>query len=165
MKEVRQVSEGVNLFSNIMTAIATLTPIFLGVLAHRLNKKERADKKYQKLREEVEKEREDKARQQEQERVTQMEKLQNDVDGLRKEVKEVSERIDMENLNKTLDKLILMSSINMEFSQSVSQLVVAIGEGINNQSELIDNSRLNAAIQLHKQTERDLTQKMYNSIY
>lgn len=68
----------------------------------------------------------------------------------------------MGKIEKSLSQLVDISSINMKYSQSLSGLVVTIGEALKETSK---DDNISKAIQAHQAIERDLMNKIYKAIY
>jgi hypothetical protein len=93
-------------------------------------------------------------------RNNEIEKL--DVENLKKQVDKLEETIDMNRVEKSLSQLVDITSINMKYSQSLSGLVVTIGEAL---KETTKDDNISKAIQAHQAVERDMMNKIYKAIY
>lgn len=142
-----------------------LTTPFLLALITFLNKRREskilADQKY---KEKYHKELEEKRLEDEKQRDDTITDIKNEVATLGKQMAILEESVNMGDINRTLNKLVDINAVNMEYSQSLSKVVITIGESLR-KSENPESENIAKAISEHLQTERELTNKIYKSIY
>lgn len=93
-----------------------------------------------------------------------IEEIRKDVVTLSGQMIKFEESVDMVEISKVLNKLLDINAINMEYSQSLSRVVVSIGESLK-KSDSSGSENIAKVIEAHLQAERDLTNKIYKSIY
>lgn len=150
--------------SIIEKVLVAVTPIIVAYLTYRTNKKSKEDKEYRELREKYEEEIRVNQEKKRQERDEELDKkfsgLKEDLNKVQTELKE----FDTKAITKQLDDLVEISEINLEYSQSLSKVVVTIGEAIRD-SDIIESCDISDAIREHQDNERKITNKLYKVLY
>ena len=135
--------------SIIEKVLVAVTPIIVAYLTYRTNKKSKEDKEYRELREKYE---EEIRVNQEKKRQERDEELDKKFSGLKENLNKVQTELkefDTKAITKQLDDLVEISEINLEYSQSLSKVVVTIGEAIRD-SDIIESCDISDAIREHQ---------------
>lgn len=152
-----------NIFYLIMSAIS---PIAVALLGFYQTRKEKRDKSYREYREENERLRmkeEEKYKQTQEERLQAME---NSMEKLCQELNELRKDVDIQKVEKQLNQLHILNEFNFEYIQSLSSVVLVMGETISS-SDLLDEpakQRLQTEVMNHKHKEAGITNKLYKVI-
>ncbi len=149
-------------FNYFMTFIQILTPIILAYITYSSNKKQKEDKANQELQKKYDAKLAEERINVEKRRDESIGAIKKDVENLKKQVDKLEDTIDMDRIEKSLSQLVDISSINMKYSQSLSGLVVTIGEAL---KETTKDDNISKAIQAHQAVERDMMNKIYKAIY
>jgi len=145
-----------------MTFIQILTPIILAIISFRASKRQKEDKANNELQKKYDAKIAEERANNEKKRDESIQSIKQDMENLKTQVEKIEETIDMGKIEKSLSQLVDISSINMKYSQSLSGLVVTIGEAIKETSK---DDNISKAIQAHQAIERDLMNKIYKAIY
>ena len=154
--------------------ITIITPFAIAYLAYISTKKEKKEEKYRLLQKKAEQERDMLLLEKEEKKEEVFDKLikdiaimktdfSKDINNLNKRVEEIAKANNIEALNNQLSKLALISTVNFEYSQSMSTVVVTIGEALQ-KSTYDENNDISHAISKHKEDEKTLIGKMYKMI-
>lgn len=145
-------------------AIDGLVAIIVAMLGYRQATKEKNDRKYRELREQLEKEREDRALKEKKAQEVRLDSIESnvktiteDLDNLNTCVKSFLED-QLGDITKQLNNLHTMESNNFSYIHSLSNVVVNIGETLND-SKLLEGKpkdKLETCIEEHKKTEMDI---------
>lgn len=149
-------------FNYFMTFIQILTPIILAVISFKASKKQKEDKENQELQKKYDAKIIEERLNAEKKRDESIQAIKLDMTNLKKQVEKLEATIDMGKVEKSLSQLVDISSINMKYSQSLSGLVVTIGEAL---KETTDDDNIANAIKAHQAVERDMMNKIYKAIY
>lgn len=150
------------IFNYFMTFIQILTPIILAIISFRASKRQKEDKANNELQKKYDAKIAEERANNEKKRDESIQSIKQDMENLKTQVEKIEETIDMGKIEKSLSQLVDISSINMKYSQSLSGLVVTIGEAIKETSK---DDNISKAIQAHQAIERDLMNKIYKAIY
>lgn len=149
-------------FNYFMTFIQILTPIILAIISFRASKRQKEDKANNELQKKYDAKIAEERTNIEMKRDESIQSIKQDMENLKNQVEKIEETIDMGKIEKSLSQLVDISSINMKYSQSLSGLVVTIGEALKETSK---DDNISKAIQAHQAIERDLMNKIYKAIY
>lgn len=144
-------------FDYFKDIITIFTPIILAYLGFVTQRKEKDAKETRVIREKYERQQEEKRAEKEKKMTDDIKKIQNDID----EIKNV---MNIEEVTKSLDKLVAMNTINMDYYQSLSHVVVKMGIAVKN-TEIGQSDQLMKAIEDHLEKERELNNQIYKAIY
>lgn len=135
----------------------TLTPIILAYLGYFVQKREKEAKETRIIREKYEK-------QQEEKRLEKEKKMDDDIKKIQTDIDDIKNVMNIEEVTKSLDKLVTMSTVNMDYYQSLSHVVVRMGVAMRD-SDIGQSDQLFKAIEDHLENERELNNKIYKAIY
>lgn len=162
-------------FDYLERILVGLTPIIVAYLAYRTSKREKADKDYRELRQKYEKELEKKRNDEEAERKRDMENIQEDIESFKDDIKmdiqnitaqmdALKEQIDMSEITKQLNNLVDITGINLDYSQSLSKVLLTIGSALCNESNPHCED-ITKVMNEHQEKERNIVNKIYKAIY
>lgn len=152
-----------NIFYLVMTAISPIAVAILGVCQTRREKRNVTYRQYREENEQLHLKEEEKYKKAQEEKLQamekSMEKLCEELNALRKEV-------DIQKVEKQLNQLHILNEFNFEYIQSLSSVVLVMGETISSSSLLDDASkqRLQTEVANHKNKEAGITNKLYKVI-
>lgn len=157
------------LITCIMTSLTTISVAVLG-LAQSKRAKETAE--YKKLREQLESERQQKQESKEQEDAKRLEaiekslrEMKSDVEGLKSDM-HILTNSELANIMQQLSHLHTFQADNFAYMQSLSNVVLAIGESLN-ESDAVDKEdkeKMNNTIESHRKIEQAIYKKLYSII-
>ena len=149
-----------DIFATIMTAI---TPLLIAILGYFQVKKEKEDKKYRELREETEKLQKEKENAERDEHNTKLENMQKNMDHLVTEVAELRKDVDIQKIEKQLNQLHSLNEFNFEYIQSLSSVVLIMGDTMADMPGLDADSktRLRREIDAHQKKEGTIVSQLY----
>ena len=152
-----------SIINTFITAFASIAIAIIGVFDIRKAKKDEADKK---LREENEKLQEEKRKREKEEQLEETRELKRMLAELTNEVTQLREDYDMSKIEKQLNKLHFLNEFNLEFIQSLSSVVLIMGDTISASSIVDDDTRntLRQELSRHKKSEQEITQKLVKII-
>lgn len=158
-------AETATFFSYFKDIVSLFTPLLLAYFSYLTVKKEKHEKENKILRDKYEKEMENKRNAIDKKRDDAINAIRDDVSTLQDQIQKLEGAVDMKEINKSLNKLVDISSFNIEYSQSLSHVVVTIGETLKksnpNSVDIIEK-----AIEAHHKTERDMLQnEMFKVFY
>lgn len=153
----------VNIFYLIMSAISPIAVAILGVYQTR---KEKRDNSYREYREENERfrlEEEEKYKKAQEEKLQDLEKA---LEKMCEEINTLRKEIDIQKVEKQLNQLHILNEFNFEYIQSLSSVVLVMGETISSSTLLDDTAkqRLQIEVANHKNKEAGITNKLYKVI-
>lgn len=152
--------------------INAIVAIIVAVLSYRQSVKEKNDKEYRELREQLEIEREENLLKEKKEQENRLASIENNVKTLTDDVDKLSKCVEtltndhIKDITKQLENLHTMESNNFSYIHSLSNVVVNIGETLND-SKIIEGKpkdKLEACIEEHKKIEMDIHNQLYKLI-
>ena len=152
--------EFADIFSIVITAI---TPITVAILGYLQNKKIKNDEAYRKLRDEKEELEAKQKKENEEKNAKKLNTMEESIGNLAKDVETLREEVEIEKIKNQLNHLHMLNEFNFEYIQSLSKVVITMGETISS-SELIDNDaklRLQSAVDTHNNIDSKLRKDMY----
>ena len=150
-------------FTIILPAIS---PIIFAVLAFLQNRKIKADERYRNERKKTESLREKERKREEEAQASRLKEIEESISKLNHEVKDLRSDIDIQKVERQLDQLHVMNSLNFEYVQSLSDVVITIGDAMAS-STLIDDSvkkKLAREVGSHKNKENTVMQELIKII-
>ena len=152
-----------NIFYLIMSAI---TPIAVAVLGYLQNKKLKNDAAYRKLREEKEQLEQQQKKEVDERNNKKLNTLETSIFKLTNDVKDLKEDVDIQRIEQQLTQLHTLSEFNFEYIQSLSSIVLVMGETISS-SDMLDNeskTRLQHEVDAHKKKEIEMASDLHKLI-
>lgn len=142
-----------------ISAFATIAVAILGFIQLRESKKNEADRE---LRAQNEQLQEEARKREKEEQNEQMQEMRNAIEALTTEVKELRQDYDISNIEKQLNTLHFLNEFNFEYIQSLSNVVLNMGDALSSSSTIDDSVRgtLKNEISKHKTLEKEITQKL-----
>lgn len=153
--------------------IVVACPVIIAIVGYRSNKKEKSDKKYREVRAELDKkERDERAARDERIDKTmndlsaQIKQVDAKVAAVNKKVDTVQESVNIKEVEKQLSNLIKINGAGLNYSQSLSRVVVKMADGIVS-SSICDDKKdsIMKAIEEHQDEEKKITQEYYSILY
>lgn len=152
--------------SILSIVISSLTTIIVAVIGVNQNKRAKESEEFRNLtleNERIRKEREKEIKEEEEERLKSIEDM---IGNLRQDIKGIRQGLNIEALNNQLDHLHTLNTINFEYIQSLSNVVVTVGECISS-SEVLNETgttKMESEIDKHKQKEDDINKQLLQLI-
>ena len=146
---------GVQIFSIIASSVTAIVVAVFGVISAR---KERHDKQYRKLREELEEQKRIAAEKERQEREAEIENLSKRVDELSKIVTKMNEKLS-ESVQ-TIDTISKLTKHSLEFSNEINNVLMVLSETII-ASHPNDKSVLRKQMKDHRTRTKELMNNLY----
>lgn len=156
----------------ITCVMSSITAIVVAAIGLYQKKKAEETVEYRRLREELEKEKQKQLEQEKKEEEQRLTSLENSVNSMKDDVKSLKD--DMQELTKTnivhineqLNHLHVLQSSNMTYIESLSNVVLGIGEILDDSDTVSesDKKKMTHSIDTHKRTEAELHNKLYNII-
>lgn len=146
---------GVQIFSIIASSVTAIVVAIFGVISAR---KERHDKQYRKLREELEEQKRIAAEKERQEREAEIENLSKRVDELSKIVTKMNESLS-ESVQ-TIDTISKLTKHSLEFSNEINNVLMVLSETII-ASHPNDKSALRNQMKEHRARTKELMNNLY----
>lgn len=149
-------------FEIIMTF---LSGIIIAWFGYQANKNEKQTKKYLESQEEL-KQTQQKLKDKENEELQKhFDKLDNSISSLSVQVENLEKSMSkISEIDKRIDNLVEMSTVNFEFCTSLSAVISSIGNALDS-SEVIDSGTLQNDIAIHKKKEQELVNKAVKIVY
>jgi len=146
----------------IKDMVVIACPVILAIFTYKSTKREKEDKKYRVLKEKLDAEREKRKKENDEE----LNKTINDMKTSIDSVKSSVEEINIKEVEKQLNDLVQLNGINLEYSQSLSTVVVKMADYVRG-SQLDQNAKddIAKAIEAHQNKEKDITKKIYQFTY
>lgn len=153
----------VNIFYTIMSAITPIAVAILGIYQTRQEKRNRTYREYREENEQLRIKEEEAYKRAQEEKLHTMEQS---MERVCKELNELRKDVDMQKVEKQLNQLHILNEFNFEYIQSLSSVVLVMGETISS-SSMLDASakqRLQIEVENHKKKEAGITNKLYKVI-
>lgn len=156
-------------FTCIMSSLTTIVVAAIGLYQ---KKKAKETTEYRRLREELEQEKQkqlDQERKKEEQRLASLEEsvnsMKDDVKSLKDDM-QILTKTNMVHINEQLSHLHVLQSSNMEYIESLSNVVLGIGEILDDSETVSDNDKkkLLHSMDTHKHTQSELHNKLYKII-
>ena len=152
----------ISLISILMTAFTSICVAWLGV---RHSRKEKQEESYRELQAENDRMQKEKQEEEKETYIERLHSIETSVSDLSEDISDMSHALDMEDIHKQLLNLHELNKINFEYIQSLSNVVVTIGETI----DVIalnpdDKEKLQEEIHTHKSKEEKINAKLYSII-
>lgn len=142
--------------------VVVLCPVILAIFTYKTSKKEKSDKKYRELRQKVD-EATEKARK---ERETKIDSSLTELSEAIDKVTNTVNKIDMESIQSQLDDLKEINGLNLDYSQSLSRVVVKIADCMKDSGLSKDKQdAIGSVIEEHQATEQEITKSLYKFLY
>ena len=154
----------VNLIFTII--LPALSPIICAILAFMQNRKTKMDERYRNERKEYEALLEQERKREEEEQANRLQEIELSISNLNTQVKDLRKDVDIQKVERQLDQLHVMNSLNFEYVQSLSDVVITIGNAIIS-SDLVDDTvkkSLSREVETHKNKENSITQELIKII-
>ncbi len=149
-------------FEKIVTCCSPIVIAWFGIVAAR---NEKQTKNYIEAQEKVKKANDALKAKEKEELQAHFDKLDKSIGALRDQVNNLEASIGkISEMDKRLNNLVEMSSINFEFCQSLSTVISSIGNALDS-SDAIESGTLKKDLGTHLQTERSLASKMCKIVY
>lgn len=152
---------GIEVFEIVITC---LSPIIVAIIGCMQARRDKADKKYRELREQYDREKEDREAKEKEESDMALEEIKNSIKTMSDEIAELKIASKHQEINDELKALVKATTYNFEYSQSLSNVIDAIGTALQ-QSDNIPHDEINKAIEKHRETDQDLKTKLYKALY
>ena len=148
-----------DVLNTCITALASIAVAVIGFIQMRESKKNEADRA---LRAQNEQLQEEKRQHEKEEQDEQMREMKEMITALTEEVKELRQDYDISNIEKQLNTLHFLNEFNFEYIQSLSSVVINMGDALSSSSTIDDGARgtLRDEITRHKKMEKEITQKL-----
>lgn len=153
----------------IMSSITTIAVAFIGIYQ---KKKAKETEEYRRLKEELYIEKQKQIEQEKEKEEQRLVSLENSIKSVKDDVKSLKD--DMKQLTQTnmvhikdqLSRLHTLQSSNMAYIESLSNVVLGIGEILDDSDTVneSDKKKMTQSINAHKKTETELHNKLYNII-
>lgn len=144
--------------------ISAISPLIVGLLSFYVTKVNSDNKKMQKVQKENNILLIEKRKQEDNKIKDRIKRVEDTADDLQRTCNSIQNDLgNIEEINKVLteklDKLIILNEITMEYSRSISTVMVAIGGG------LADNPSIACAIEKHRSDESEIINKIMKTSY
>ena len=151
------------IINTCISAFAAIAVSIIGVIQVKETKKNAADKK---LREENEQLLQEKLQKEKEEQLEEMREMKQMLEKLTNEVSELRKEYDIANIEKQLAQLHFLNEFKIEFIQSLSSVVLIMGDTLATSSTIDDDERdrLRSKVAEHTSKERELTKKLVKII-
>lgn len=157
-------SDPLTIFTTIITC---LTPIFVAWGGWKVSLSQKESKRYHELLDKYNKERDDNEKAKEAAREEREQAMDEKITKLEKMVADLANSTESSDLEERVEKLYSLTTINHDYIQSVSNVMISIGEGLVLSGALKPEteSSVHEAIDKHRATEKELQQKIYKIVY
>ena len=152
---------GIDVFETVITC---LSPIIIAIIGFMQARRDKSNKEYRELREKYDREKEAQAVKEKEESDKVLEEIQKSIATMTEEIAELKAIGQHHDINKELEKLVQATTINYEYSQSLSGVVEAIGSSLQ-KTDMIQHDEIDVALAKHRDTDRELKKKLYKALY
>lgn len=157
------------LFTCVMTSITTIVVAALGLYQ---SKKTKETEKYRKLREQLDEEKHKELEKEKEEEEKRFQALEESMNSIKKDVRNLKEDMqvisknNLQNIADQLSRLHTLQVGNLTCIESLSNVVLVIGETLDDSSmvESSDKDRLAKSIEHHHEVEERVRKDLYNII-
>ena len=149
----------------ITCVMSSITAIVVAAIGLYQKKKAEETVEYRRLREELEKEKQKQLEQEKKEEEQRLTSLENSVNSMKDDMQELT-KTNIVHINEQLNHLHVLQSSNMTYIESLSNVVLGIGEILDDSDTVSvnDKKKMAHSIDTHKRTEAELHNKLYNII-
>lgn len=153
----------ISLISIVMTAITSIGVAWLGMIH---NRKEKKDSEYRELQATNEQLKQEKNEIEKKQHAERLEKIESSLESLSKDVSSITEALDLNTVEKQLSNLHILTQTNFKYIQSLSNVVITIGEVVDDLESVDDSNRNKLRIQIedHRKTEDEVNNQLYSII-
>lgn len=170
------------IFTYLERLLVVTAPIIAAILLYKSTKQAKADKAYKELRDTLEQERETRQLENESRRDKEfvnresqrdnaiaslsdkITKLDDRVESINERIDGLEEKIDIEKLNVSLGKLIEISEVTFEYSQSLAGVVTTMAGSLEKLSPN-ESVKIEQVLEKHGNAEREIVNKLHKMIY
>lgn len=154
------------LVSILSIVISSFTTIIVAIIGVNQNKRAKASEEFRELtleNERIRKEREAEIKEEEELR---LKSIESTIKDLRQDIKDVRKSFDIDELNTQLEHLHTLNTINFEYIQSLSNVVVSVGECISCSGVMNDEAvtKMESEIEKHKNKEDNINKRLLTLI-
>lgn len=151
-------------FDYLERLIICITPFIVGYFSWRTAVSQKKTKEFMELQAKYNTQQEE-IKKSEAERQNQViERMSQDIDSLRDQVDTLQKSLSLDSIKSQLSDVIELSNINFNYSQSLSQVICAIGDCID-KAAIGDTGSVAAELAKHKAQEREITNRLLKIVY
>lgn len=153
--------------TEVITSIITcLSPIIVAYFGFITSKQQKQTKEFIDLQTRYNAQNAELKKQEIEEQKKAIKSIQNTVEMLQSQVSSLQSDVDMSKIDTQLENIIEISHVNFEYSQSLSQLICAIGDCI--ESAQISDAQTNkfkSELEKHQKEERSFVNRIFKVVY
>lgn len=152
--------------SILSIVISSLTTIIVAVIGVNQNKRAKESEEFRNLTLENERIRKEREKEIKEEEELRLKGIENMIGNLRQDIKDIRKGLNIDELNTQLDHLHTLNTINFEYIQSLSNVVVTVGECISSSEALNETgtAKMESEIDKHKKKEDDINKQLLQLI-
>ena len=150
-------------FAYLERLLIVLSPIIAAYFAYKSAVTQKDTKKYVDLRQKYEKELEEKREAAEKAQQEAIKQMQQDLKDLRREMNDWKKSINMGEVDDKLDAVLTVSKLNFQYSQSLSSVILAIGDVVET-SQVGDVDTIKEEMKRHKKEEMNISSSLLKII-
>ena len=150
----------------ITTVITCLSPIIVAYFGYITTKQQKQTKEFIDLQTKFNSVNEENKRKEAEEQKKLIESIQKSVSDLQRQVGDMKNEMNIDNINKQLENIIEISHVNFEYSQSLSQVICAIGDCIDSSTVSEESAKaFKTQLDEHQKNEREFTNRIFKVAY
>lgn len=145
----------------VKDVITLITPLFIAWCGRAMTITKKDNEKYRKLREEADRMKEEKEEAEKKAQRDEIKKICEKIDAIQEELN----NLNIDRISEQLEHVINMTNLNFEYSQSLSGVVVCLGNSIEEADQLATAGKIHEAIVNHQKKEQSIINRLCKIAY